>query len=108
MHCFYRALSGTALLLPLLAEAASPGMPDAAFDPAVAGTPTVYQSAFAGYRPSQDPGEMTPDQWRALNDEVARVGGHVGAIKDEDGPQADRPAPNSPGGQTPRPAHHQH
>jgi len=41
-----------------------------------------YESAFEGYRSWQDI-KMSPVQgWRAANDEMARVGGHAGQIKD--------------------------
>ena len=41
-----------------------------------------YESAFEGYRSWQDI-KLSPVQgWRAANDEMARVGGHAGQIKD--------------------------
>jgi hypothetical protein len=46
-------------------------------DPTVA-VPTVkYESAFGGYRPFRE--EKLGD-WRALNEDVARAGGHIGIM----------------------------
>ncbi len=40
---------------------------------AEAGAPRLtYRSPFEGYRPHRD---ITPGPWRAMNDEVARIGG---------------------------------
>src|SRR5688572_33079263 len=36
-----------------------------------------YESAFAGYRPYRE--EPAAD-WRGINEEVARVGGHLGVV----------------------------
>jgi hypothetical protein len=41
--------------------------------------PPAYRSAFEGYRPAGD--EPLAD-WRALNDDVAAIGGHVGMLRD--------------------------
>jgi hypothetical protein len=38
----------------------------------------TYQSAFQDYRPYREQ-ELAP--WREVNEEVARVGGHVGVMK---------------------------
>ena len=46
-------------------------------------TAFTYQSAFERYRPPPEPQE-TPDKlWRAANDEMGKLGGHMGHIKDE-------------------------
>lgn len=45
---------------------------------------TTYRSAFSDYQPQQ---ELTLQSWRAVNDEVGKIGGHVGHIKH------DAPAP---------------
>lgn len=76
---------GISAALPLFASAQMPQM-DAA-SPDSGGFPIAYRSAFAGYQPMQDPVEPSIEQWRALNDEVARVGGHAGAIKDDAPPE---------------------
>lgn len=63
---------GLAQAAPLLAAAPAPAAPSAPV-PAV-----TYRSAFESYRSHRDePGK----DWRALNDEVGRVGGHVGIFR---------------------------
>ena len=58
-------------------------------DPA-APVPTVkYDSAFSGYRGFREE-PLAP--WRAVNDEVARVGGHIGIVGGA-GHGATKPAP---------------
>lgn len=37
----------------------------------------AYESAFRDYRPYADP---EPARWRDVNDEVGRLGGHVGHV----------------------------
>ena len=41
-----------------------------------------YESAFEGYRSWQDIKVSPVLGWRAANDEMARIGGHAGQIKD--------------------------
>ena len=54
---------------------------------AAAPSPVVsYRSAFEGYRPFKE--EAVTD-WRTLNDEVGRVGGHVGIMGGAGGHGAD-------------------
>jgi hypothetical protein len=40
--------------------------------------PVQYRSAFEGYRPW---GAPQPANWRAVNDEVLRLGGHAGHLR---------------------------
>lgn len=47
-------------------------------DPAAPAPPFQYESAFEGYRGYRDT-PLTP--WRDVNDEVARVGGHLGILR---------------------------
>jgi hypothetical protein len=56
------------------AAAQSAAKPDPA-DPKARVPSLEYRSAFTGYRSYAEP-ELAP--WRAANDEVGRVGGHVG------------------------------
>lgn len=49
-------------------------------DPATAVPAIRYSSAFTGYRPLGD--EKTAP-WREINDEVARVGGHLGILRNQ-------------------------
>jgi hypothetical protein len=55
--------------------------------------PPVYQSAFQDYRPYR---EQEPASWREVNEEVARIGGHIDVMKHADSPdkpqKADKPA----------------
>lgn len=63
------------VLTPL---AASAQQPNSGLSPAYAGAavPAVkYESAFTGYVPFRDE-KLVP--WRDVNDEAARVGGHLG------------------------------
>lgn len=76
---------GISAVLPLFAAAQLPNVDAAA--PDSGGLPISYRSAFAGYQPMQEPAEPSIERWRALNDEVARVGGHAGAIKDDASPE---------------------
>lgn len=47
-------------------------------DPTATAPAPAYESAFAGYQPL---GTEKPGQWRELNDEVGRVGGHIGILR---------------------------
>ena len=80
-------VAGIVVALPLIVSAQGDGKRADPLNPAAQATPPAYRSAFADYQPLQEAGE-TPDViWRAANDEVGRVGGHVGVLKD-DVPQA--------------------
>lgn len=79
-------------------------MPDPS-DPSAASHAVQYQSAFSDYLPL-DASEPSPAKtWRAANDEMARIGGHAGQIKDApaaSAPDAAGPAPAA--AQKPAPA----
>ena len=62
------------------AQTAAP--PDPA-DPKAAVPARPYEPAFKGYRPYVDP-EVT--RWRQSNEEVGRLGGHVGHMPKAQGP----------------------
>lgn len=49
-------------------------------DPATAVPATRYSSAFTGYQPL---GDEKIAQWREINDEVARIGGHLGMFRNQ-------------------------
>ena len=76
-------------------------------DPAASAPPVTYRSAFEGYRLFRD--EAIAD-WRAVNEEVGRVGGHIGIMGGAGGhgghgatpakPAASKPA-TTEGGQAP-------
>jgi len=59
-------------LPPAAAQQQAAGHPA---DPRAAVPAPAYASAFSGYRPFRD---EPPAPWRAVNDEVARIGGHLG------------------------------
>ena len=65
-----------------------------------------YESAFEGYRSWQDIKVSPVLGWRAANDEMARIGGHAGQIKDVSDAAASTtqkpvPALTSPAAQAP-------
>lgn len=51
-------------------------------DPAIAVPAPRHSSAFAGYQPL---GEEKIAPWREINDEVARIGGHLGMFRNQAG-----------------------
>ena len=53
--------------------------PDPA-DPRVTSQAPVYRSAFEGYRRIEEPKRIP---WREANDEVERVGGHIGILREQ-------------------------
>ena len=63
--------SATLLVGHASAQTNKPAPPDSAA-PTVAASPTAFKSAFEGYQTYSDD-KMT--NWRAANDEVARIGG---------------------------------
>ena len=74
-----------------------PARPDPA-DPKVAVPARPYESAFKDYRRYADP-EVA--RWRQSNDDMGRLGGHMGHLPRETGPTqpgAKPPAPPSHGG----------
>ena len=46
-------------------------------DPHAAAPPPRYESVFSNYRPYQEP-QLAP--WQVINDDVGRIGGHVGVM----------------------------
>jgi hypothetical protein len=94
------------ILTVAIAAVAAPAMSDAqrnAADPAAVVPLSPYVSVFTGYRGYQD---MPAADWRAQNDEMGRLGGHVGQLRPDDaapaigsGPAETLPnAPASPSG----------
>ncbi|HJV76363.1 MAG TPA: hypothetical protein VJ654_19230 [Noviherbaspirillum sp.] len=79
-HCVAALAMAT---LSLTAVAQQIYVPPNPADAGVPVPPVSYQSAFKNYQPSRETQE-TPDQvWRATNDEMGKLGGHMGHIKDE-------------------------
>ena len=66
-----------ALAAAIAGSAAAQARPDPA-DAKAKAPPVEYRSAFEGYRPYAEP-ELAP--WRAVNEEVRRVGGHLGIVR---------------------------
>jgi hypothetical protein len=69
-----------------------------------------YESAFKGYRSSSEEGN-TPDKvWRAANEEMGKLGGHVGHMKDgaaqPAGTSSAAPSAPSQGGSADHSKHH--
>lgn len=93
------ALSG--LAAPAVAQPAprvSPGTPTAPSDPIQVQAPVpalAYRSALQSYRPWREQG---PGDWRALNDEVTRIGGWRSYLREvQQTPEAPaRTAPHTP------------
>ena len=55
----------------------------------------AYESAFKDYRPYADP-EVA--RWRQANEEMGRLGGHVGHVPREIGPARPGAKPSAPAG----------
>ena len=70
------------------AGAQSTARPDPA-DPAVRVPETAYRSAFESYR-NHELSKQTP--WREANDEVGRIGGHVGILREQAAQEKQAPA----------------
>ena len=71
-HILLVALSSAALLVGHAGAQTNVTEPPASAASAVAASPTPFKSAFEGYQTYNDD-KMT--NWRAANDEVARIGG---------------------------------
>lgn len=80
------------------AAAQTSARPDPA-DPKAAVLARAYESAFKEYRPYADP-EIA--RWRQANDEMGRLGGHVGHV----GQVPRETSPAKPGAKPPVPASH--
>ena len=70
------------------AGAQSAVRPDPA-DPAMRVPETAYRSAFEDYR-KHELSRQTP--WREANDEVGRIGGHAGVLREQSGHEMQAPA----------------
>lgn len=68
--------------LPLTVAAQEQNPPSGPDAPNAKVPALVYQSAFRHYRPAADE-EGPPDKiWRTANEEMQRLGGHTGHLKD--------------------------
>jgi hypothetical protein len=94
------ALLASAVSSAIAAQAES-SRPDPT-NPAIAVPRQKYESAFGGYEPFR---EEKLENWRALNDEVGRAGGHIGIFGGGSGhaghgaakPAQGKPMPTKPG-----------
>lgn len=78
MHAKLAALCcaiAAAWLSPAVAQQAERKHPA---DPSAAVPAPIHSSAFSNYQPL---GTEKPGAWRELNDEVGRVGGHIGILR---------------------------
>ena len=66
-----------------LAQTATPDDLFGPANPRAKGPPTTYQSVFG-----QLPSDPEATSWRASNDDVGRLGGHVGQLRESDRPSA--------------------
>jgi len=96
------------VFLPLAASAQQKQDPHPA-DPGAPASSIQYESAFKTFRSLQEDGPAPDKAWRSANEEMGRLGGHVGHMK-EAAPQADSsPAANTPAqqqGATDHSTHH--
>ena len=88
------------LLLAGIAAQTSGAAGASPLDPNEQANPLTYISAFSRYRPFAD---AEPQSWRDVNDTVARVGWHAGALSE----RAQSGTANQPGssGQDPHASH---
>lgn len=104
-HRFLGLTAALALGLPLLAMAQT--RPDPS-DPKAPSRPLGHRSAFADYQPFQD---ITPGDWRRLNDTVGTAAlkqGGAGSTAPPAATPAPSPAASAPSKPMPMPGHHQH
>ena len=71
-------LYGALALAPVAAEAQQGNVSSSPTDPAAPVPGAAYDSAFTRFAPFREE-RLAP--WREVNDEVARVGGHVGTLR---------------------------
>ncbi len=67
-------------MMPLLA-AAQPPRSDPANPGEIVAAPR-YESAFKDYQPLAEANESPDQLWQSMNQEMARLGGHVGQIRE--------------------------
>lgn len=69
-------------LLPYVAIGQENSARPSPTDPLATTIPPVHESAFKTYRPLKEPEHPPAAAWRAANDEMARLAGHAGHIRD--------------------------
>lgn len=94
MKTYFAALA-IAACAPL-AAAQQPASPSGPADPAAPAPAFQYESAFSGYRGFREE-PLAP--WRDANDEVSRVGGHIGIMRGTPGARGSaKPGATPPAG----------
>ncbi len=91
--CSKLALHAALLLASLPVAAQQLSTRAAPTDPAAPVPPARYESAFAGYAPFRDQ-DVAP--WRDLNDEAARIGGHIGIMRGAGQPASGKSPESAP------------
>lgn len=79
------AIAAVAVMPPALAQQAARPAPS---DPAALVPAARYESAFSGYVQHK---EQDIASWRGINDEAARIGGHIGVLR-QSGMQGSKPS----------------
>ena len=88
-----KTLLATAVLAAVAPFAAAQQPRTEPTDPAAPVPAFRYDSGFGGYRGFRDE-PLAP--WREVNDDVARIGGHVGIVRGAHGGQVKPPAETKP------------
>lgn len=65
-------------------------------DPGAPVASVRYESAFKTFRSSQEDGPSPDKAWRSANEEMGRLGGHVGHMKEAAPQSSSSPAANPP------------
>lgn len=82
LYKYFLAFTAAAMIPAALAQQTGRPAPS---DAAAAVPPAGYESAFGGYVPHN---EQEIASWRDINDEAARIGGHVGSLGQSGSPGA--------------------
>lgn len=92
--------AAAALMLPLAATAQQNTPAPEPTDPRVTVPPQRYVSVFDDYQPLAAEQETPSEVWREVNQEVGKLGGHVGHLGDDTrtSSAADPAMPSSPAG----------
>ena len=85
-------LYGAAALAPAAIAAQQGGGQSSPTNSAAPVPAVTYESGFSGYVPFREE-KLAP--WRSVNDEVGRVGGHIGIVRGATA-LGGKPAPQSP------------
>lgn len=81
--------------LPLAASAQQKQDPNPA-DPSAPVSSIRYESVFKTFRSSQEDGPAPDKAWRSANEEMGRLGGHVGHMKEGALPPGASPIADTP------------